>query len=497
MTDGNNNDSGKLKLNLGAKEFKPKTFTTNTNQNINQIPNQFGSQPYNPMMQNGYYMMNNTNNYQGQFQQNQGISQPSYQTTNMQGGVQLNTMTNNMNNLNLNNTNTVTTTKTNSNQNLNKQTNNNQVKKDEKPKKPEQPKKTEEKKPQQQSNKINDNKKDNVKAKVENKKEEVELVNDADELENVVSKEGKMVEVDETRDPASIIFIGHVDHGKSTVCGNILVLTGQVDQRTIEKYKAEAIKNKREGWYLAYIMDLNEDEREKGKTVEIGKAYFSLEKKKFTILDGPGHAGFLPNLLLGACQADFACLIISAKEGEYEAGFEKSGSTKEHALLAKSLGVNKLVIAVNKMDEESVNWSEKRFNSIRNSLFDYLKKIGYKEDDVHLVPISGLFGDGIKERIDPVKAPWYTGGTLFEVLDNLPVCNRNAKGPLRFSVLDRYKESGMQVMGKVESGTIKYGNTYTLMPSKIPIEVQWIFNSEDNGIPFAKDGESVRVSKIN
>ena len=467
MVDQNDGEK-KIKLNLGAKEFKP-TFKVPVTQPQN-------TQGYNPMMQGmqGNYYMNNLP------QQGQGMYQQPYPI-------------NNMYNPNSNITNqTVPQTK--------QQEKPQQKKNDEKIKeKPKEVKKDDKKQPQKSTNQATQKTVDKPKeTKVESKTEVPAMDNlnlmDQEELDNIVSKEGKMVEVDESRDQASIVFIGHVDHGKSTVCGNILLLTGQVDQRTIEKYKCEAIKNKRESWYLAYLMDQNDEEKEKGKTVEIGKANFSLEKKRYTILDGPGHVGFLPNLLLGACQADFACLVISAKEGEFEAGFEKSGSTREHALLAKSLGVSKVVILVNKMDEESVNWSEKRFNTIRNNLFDYLKKIGYKEDDVYWVPISGLHGDNIKVALDKTKAPWYNGPTFFEVLDNLPVLNRDNNGPLRFSILDRYKDGGMHVMGKVESGVLKYGASYTMMPTKMPIEIQWIFNHEDNGLPYAKTGEAVRVS---
>ncbi len=484
MTD--NNDTNKLKLNLGAKEFKPKTFTpqTNTTTNTNQV--------YNPMMQGiqGNYM-NNMNMNMGNIpmtNNQQGFYPQTYQPYNMNQSNQ-----GNLNSQNIpKQSNTISSNKpTQQNQTQNQ----NQKKKEEKPKEP----KKEEKKitpttnnKQSSSNNVQKQKSDVVKIeKTEVKETKIEEIED---VGDVISKEGKMVEVDETRDPAAIVFIGHVDHGKSTICGNILLLTGQVDQRTIEKYKSEAIKNKRESWYLAYLMDQNDEEKEKGKTVEIGKANFVLSKKRYTILDGPGHSGFLPNLLLGACQADFACLVISAKDGEFEAGFEKSGSTREHALLAKSLGVNKVVMVINKMDEETVNWSEKRFNTIRNSLFDYLKKIGYKEDDVYWVPVSGLHGDNIKEKLSKEKAPWYNGPSLFEVLDDLPVINRDTNGPVRFSILDRYKEGGMQIMGKVESGILKYGNSYTLMPNKQQVEVQWIFNSEENGIPYAKAGESVRVS---
>lgn len=318
---------------------------------------------------------------------------------------------------------------------------------------------------------------------------DIELVSD--------SKEGKMIEVDESKEPCSIVFIGHVDAGKSTIAGNILLLTGQVDERIIDKYQREAKNHNRESWYMAYVMDINDDERERGKTVEVGKAFFPTKNKRFTVLDAPGHSGYLPNMLQGACQADFGGLVISAKIGEFEAGFDRNGSTREHALLAKSLGVNKLVIIVNKMDDETVKWSEERYKQIKSELSEYLKKIGYNmESDVHFIPISGLYGDNVKERVSKTKCPWYDGATLLNLLDGLETPNRNPNGPVRLAILDRYKEGGMQILGKIESGTIKYGNSYTIMPGKIQVDVQWIFNSEEQGVPYARPGENVRVISL-
>ena len=206
------------------------------------------------------------------------------------------------------------------------------------------------------------------------------------------SKEGDMVDVDETKSPVNIVFIGHVDAGKSTTSGNILYLTGQVDERTIEKFQREAKANHLESWYMAYIMDVNEEERQRGKTVEVGKASFTTKTKRFTIMDAPGHVNYVPEMLQGACQADYAALVISAKVGEFEAGFEKDGRTREHALLAKSLGVYRLIVLINKMDDETVKWSEIRYNKIKTDLSVYLKNCGYNLDKhVSWVPISGKF----------------------------------------------------------------------------------------------------------
>jgi len=182
-------------------------------------------------------------------------------------------------------------------------------------------------------------------------------------------------EVDTTREPCSMVFIGHVDAGKSTICGNLMYMMGVVDARTIEKYKAEAKDKGRDSWWLAYVMDVSDDEKAKGKTVEVGRAQFDTKSKKFTIFDAPGHKNYVPNMIMGAALADVGGLVISARKGEFEAGFEKDGQTREHCQLAKSLGVQKLVVIVNKMDD--AKWSKERYDEIVNGLTPFLMKTGY------------------------------------------------------------------------------------------------------------------------
>ncbi|EPS65067.1 hypothetical protein M569_09712, partial [Genlisea aurea] len=175
----------------------------------------------------------------------------------------------------------------------------------------------------------------------------------------------------------NVVFIGHVDAGKSTIGGQTLFLSGQVDERTIQKYEKEAKDKNRESWYMAFIMDTNEEERVKGKTVEVGRAHFETEATRFTILDAPGHKSYVPNMISGASQADIGVLVISARKGEFETGYEKGGQTREHVQLAKTLGVTKLIVVVNKMDESTVKWSKERFDEIKLKMESFLKSSGY------------------------------------------------------------------------------------------------------------------------
>ncbi|KAG8558286.1 hypothetical protein GDO81_016937 [Engystomops pustulosus] len=209
------------------------------------------------------------------------------------------------------------------------------------------------------------------------------------------------------KEHVNVVFIGHVDAGKSTIGGQIMYLTGMVDKRTLEKYEREAKEKNRETWYLSWALDTNQEERDKGKTVEVGRAYFETEKKHFTILDAPGHKSFVPNMIGGASQADLAVLVISARKGEFETGFEKGGQTREHAMLAKTAGVKHLIVLINKMDDPTVNWSIDRYEECKEKLVPFLKKVGFNpKKDIHFMPCSGLTGANLKEPVE--TCPWYT-----------------------------------------------------------------------------------------
>lgn len=239
-------------------------------------------------------------------------------------------------------------------------------------------------------------------------------------------------------------------------------------------------------------MDDSKEEKAKGKTVEVGRALFNTNSKRYTIFDAPGHKNYVPNMIMGAACADIGGLVISARKGEFEAGFDRDGQTREHAQLAISLGIQKLVVIVNKMDDPSVKWSKDRFDEIKERLLPFLRECGYDiERDVVLCPISGLMGDNVVNRD---KAPkWWSGPSLIETLDQVELVNRNAQGQIRVPVLDKMRDRGPIVFGKVESGTLRQGDKLALMPSNMPVQVVNIYNGKDEAVAYALPGENIKV----
>ncbi|XP_071515694.1 eukaryotic peptide chain release factor GTP-binding subunit ERF3A isoform X2 [Panulirus ornatus] len=295
------------------------------------------------------------------------------------------------------------------------------------------------------------------------------------------------------KEPVNVIFIGHVDAGKSTIGGQIMYLTGMVEKRTLEKYEREAKEKNRETWYLSWALDTNLEERDKGKTVEVGRAYFETEQKHFTILDAPGHKSFVPNMIGGACQADLAVLVISARKGEFETGFERGGQTREHAMLAKTAGVKHLIVLINKMDDSTVQWSDIRYNECKDKLVPYLKKVGFNPSkDIMFMPCSGLTGANLREPIDDSICPWYKGPAFIPYINALPALSRNVNGPFMMPVVDRYNDRGTIVMGKVESGFCKKGDNVIVMPNKTPVNVDQLWRDDDE-TGLVNCGENVKV----
>uniref|UniRef100_A0A3P8WZF2 G1 to S phase transition 1 n=1 Tax=Cynoglossus semilaevis TaxID=244447 RepID=A0A3P8WZF2_CYNSE len=321
-------------------------------------------------------------------------------------------------------------------------------------------------------------------------KEEEEMMEEEEE-EVPVPKITPIMPDAPKKEHVNVVFIGHVDAGKSTIGGQIMYLTGMVDKRTLEKYEREAKEKNRETWYLSWALDTNQEERDKGKTVEVGRAYFETEKKHFTILDAPGHKSFVPNMIGGASQADLAVLVISARKGEFETGFEKGGQTREHAMLAKTAGVKHLIVLINKMDDPTVNWSLERYEECKEKLVPFLKKVGFNpKKDIHFMPCSGLTGANLKELVS--DCPWYTGLPFIPHLDSLPNFTRSSDGPVRLPIVDKYKDMGTVVLGKLESGSISKAQQLVMMPNRHTVEVLSLL-SDDLETEDAAPGENLKL----
>jgi len=294
----------------------------------------------------------------------------------------------------------------------------------------------------------------------------------------------------------NLVVIGHVDSGKSTTTGHLIYKCGGIDERTIERYCTEATQMGRASFKFAWVLDRLKASRERGITIDIALWKFETPKYYFTIIDAPGHRDFIKNMITGTSQADAGILMLAAGQGEFEAGYDKKGSTREHALLAKTLGVNQLVVCINKMDDKSVMWDEKRYNDIKDEMTRFLASVGYK-NKIHYVPISGWLGDNLVSRSDNMM--WYKGPTLVEALDTLEPPARPFDLPLRVPLQDVYKIAGVGTVpvGRVETGIMKPGMTVNFAPVNIVAEVRSVEMHKEmleQAGPGDNVGFNVRVS---
>jgi len=270
----------------------------------------------------------------------------------------------------------------------------------------------------------------------------------------------------------NLIIIGHVDAGKSTSTGHLIYKCGGIDERTIEKFEKEAALIGKSSFKYAWVLDKLKAERERGITIDIALWKFESSKYSFTIIDAPGHRDFIKNMITGTSQADVAILVISAGTGEFEAGIGKDGQTREHALLAFTMGIKQVIVAINKMD--ACGYSEERFTDIKKEVQDYLKKIGFQEKNMNFVAYSGFMGDNLIEKSD--KMPWYKGDTLLEALDRVEPPVRPSDKPLRLPLQDVYKITGVGTVpvGRVETGIIRPGMLVTFAPAMITTECKTV-----------------------
>ncbi|KAJ1194137.1 hypothetical protein NDU88_003432 [Pleurodeles waltl] len=284
----------------------------------------------------------------------------------------------------------------------------------------------------------------------------------------------------------NVVIIGHVDSGKSTTTGHMIYKCGGLEPRVLEKVEAAANQIGKGSFKFAWILDKLKAERERGITIDVSLWKFQTQKFTITIIDAPGHRDFIKNMLTGTSQADAAVLVVSAATGEFEAGVSRKGQTREHALLAYTLGVKQLIVCVNKMDMTDPPYSQKRYDEVVRNVVMYLKKIGYNPGEIPFVPVSGWNGENItspsktmawfKEWKTKRKEGSAKGCTLLEAMDALLPPIRQSNKPLRLPLQDVYKIGGIGTVpvGKVETGTLKPGMTITFAPSNFTAEVKSI-----------------------
>lgn len=284
----------------------------------------------------------------------------------------------------------------------------------------------------------------------------------------------------------NIVVIGHVDSGKSTTTGHLIYKCGGIDKRTIEKFEKEAQEMGKGSFKYAWVLDKLKAERERGITIDISLWKFETAKYYITIIDAPGHRDFIKNMITGTSQADCAVLVVACGTGEFEAGISKNGQTREHGLLAYTLGVKQMIVACNKMDTTEPQFSEARFTEVCTEVSNYLKKIGYNPKTIPFVPISGWHGDNMLEASD--RMPWYkgweierkegnaSGKTLLEALDVILPPSRPTTKALRLPLQDVYKIGGIGTVpvGRIETGVMKPGMVVTFAPQNLTTEVKSI-----------------------
>ncbi len=288
---------------------------------------------------------------------------------------------------------------------------------------------------------------------------------------------------DKSKPHLNIVFIGHVDHGKSTTVGRLLLDSGHIEAHVIEKFEKEASERGKAGFGFAYVMDGLKEERERGITIDVAHKEFFTPNYYWTVIDAPGHRDFVKNMITGASQADAAVLLCAANDGV-------NAQTKEHAFLARVLGVKQLVVHVNKMDISGVDWSEDKYNATCKEVGDLLKMAGFNPADVPMIPASSLEGDNVFNK--SAKTPWYSGPTLFEAIDAVQMPPKPVDKPLRLPIQDVYKISGIGTVpvGKIETGILHAGKTVVFNPSQQSAEVKSIEMHHTN-VPKAEPGDNV------
>ncbi|MAE43059.1 translation elongation factor EF-1 subunit alpha [Candidatus Woesearchaeota archaeon] len=257
----------------------------------------------------------------------------------------------------------------------------------------------------------------------------------------------------------NLVFIGHVDHGKSTTVGRLLFDTKNIDEQTMRKLKEKAESLGKGGFEFAFVMDNLKEEQERGLTIDLAHKKFETSKYYFTIIDAPGHKDFIKNMITGASQADAGVLVVSGNPSD---GVQ--AQTKEHVFLARTLGVNQLVVYVNKMD--MAKYDQKRFDEVKKQVSELLKSVGYNPDEIPFVAGASLPGDNIAEKSKEMS--WYSGKTLLETIDNFKEPEKPTNLPLRLPIQDVYNITGIGVVpvGRVETGVMKINDKVIVVPGR-------------------------------
>ncbi|CAH6719261.1 elongation factor 1 alpha-like protein [[Candida] jaroonii] len=295
----------------------------------------------------------------------------------------------------------------------------------------------------------------------------------------------------------SFVVIGHVDAGKSTLMGRILLDLGIVDIKTLNKLIKESESIGKGSFALAWVMDQTSEERARGVTIDIVSTNFETSKTRFTAIDAPGHKDFVPQMINGVCQSDFALLIVDSITGEFESGFNSSGQTKEHTIIARNSGVEKLCVVVNKLDKE--NWSEHRFEFIVDTMKDYLiNEIGYEESQIDFIPLSGLSGNNVIKRESIDDFNWYKGPSLIEYLEDIEISTSTTdeitKEPFNLVINDIIEATNeVQIIGKIISGSISNGDAIKILPLDQTLKITKLKN-DGKTVEFGIKGEIVELS---
>ncbi|MFW5927773.1 MAG: translation elongation factor EF-1 subunit alpha, partial [Thermoplasmatota archaeon] len=281
----------------------------------------------------------------------------------------------------------------------------------------------------------------------------------------------------------NLVFIGHVDHGKSTLVGRTLYETGALKEHVIDEYKKEAEEKGKGTFAFAWAMDKLKEERDRGLTIDVMHQRFDTDKYYFTIIDAPGHRDFVKNMITGTSQADAAVLVVAAPEGVM-------AQTREHTFLARTLGVDQMIVAVNKMDATQPEFSEDRFNEVDAEVSKLLKSVGYRDEQYEVIPISALKGHNITR--DSPDLDWWNGDTFLQAINNLDVPDKPIDKPLRLPIQDVYSITGIGTVpvGRVETGVMRPGDKVTFMPANVTGEVKSIEQHHEE-IPKAEPGDNV------